>query len=693
MNVEEQRQRPEQPLRVLVVEDNSDQRELISFVLTEENPRFQITMAKDGPTALGLLEGQSFDAILLDFSLPQMTGLDVLDRLQEKKYAGPVIMVTGRGDEKIAVEAMRRGAYDYILKTTNYLETLPTVVLKAIEKYGLKRHVQEASLRAQGLYEISLSVAQERRVGGLGKILVEGARRLIKTEGALLFLVNSDPSEVGLVASSGIEVDIRHMPGPTTPAGLLGLALIQQRPVVVEQPQQHPLWKETPVYRPEVRQLLSVPLFQKGQVSGALAVMNKEADEAFSQEDINTLSTLAVHAAVAIDNARFFEEKEKQAVSDSLTGLWNHRELQKRLSDEVERASRYGKAFSLLMIDIDHFKAVNDTHGHLVGDAILKAIVGVIRNNIRKPDMPARYGGEEFAVILPETNGENAKIIAERIRAEIDKNPLAAPTGYPIHLSVSVGIASFPLDAGTREDLIRSADQALYFAKEAGRNSVCLYTDTLKSAVEKNQGTVFSLLLDQQSETLNNLATVIDAKSPYTRGHTSRVVQHASTLAEALNISQEEKRDLQIASLLHNIGLITIPDSILHKLAPLSAEERKIIQSHPGVAEMLVKMLVKGISRWESILPIILYHHERFDGMGYPNGLKGEEIPYLARVLGVVEAYDAMTSVRPHRPKMSRAEAIEELQRNAGSQFDPQVIKTLIRLLTTGGENPVDRGS
>lgn len=185
------------------------------------------------------------------------------------------------------------------------------------------------------------------------------------------------------------------------------------------------------------------------------------------------------------------------------------------------------------------------------------------------------------------------------------------------------------------------------------------------------------LLRNPEIKTIRDLAAVIDAKSPYTRGHSEGVIEYALLLADALNLGEQEKQSLQLASLLHNIGIVSIPDSILNKPGPLSTEERKIIQAHPGLAQMLIK----ESHNLDSVLPAILYHHERYDGKGYPNGLKGEEIPFLARVLGVVEAYHAMISVRPYRPKMSHEEAVQELRKNAGTQFDPGVVKTFLEIL------------
>lgn len=548
------------------------------------------------------------------------------------------------------------------------------VVEKVIERHQLKRHLEEATSRAHRLYEVSLSVATERKVTPLADKLVEGAKELVHADAAVLILLDLEGNRE-LVSTSGLKIDPEALQGPLSRSGLFGLAYTERKPCLLDRSEEHPLWSATPSHQPFLRQLLSIPFIREGKVSGVLTAVNKE--EGFTQEDVDTLLTLAVHSTLAIENARFLEETERMAVTDGLTGLYNHKEFQKRLVEEVERGTRYGKEFALLMIDIDHFKIFNDTHGHPVGDAILKEIVKITKKCIRTVDVAARYGGEEFAVILPETNAEGAKTVAERIRQSIADSPFQAPGGHLAHLSVSIGISLFPTDASKREELIIAADEALYFAKNAGRNRICPYSETLKSAIEKDRGVLEEILRDPKMKTIRDLAAAIDAKSPYTRGHTEGVIQYALLLADGLNLTSEDKESLQIASLLHNIGTVGIPDTLLNKPGPLSDEEKKIIQAHPGLAQMLIE----GSMKLESVLPAVLYHHERYDGQGYPNGLQGEAIPFLARVLGVAEAYHAMISVRSYRPKLSPEEAIDELKRNAGTQFDPHVVEIFINLL------------
>lgn len=665
------------PMHILLVEDNDDQRELTIEALVEKTPEARVTEVDNGSSALEILgRPHDIDVVILDYSLPGMNGLEVLYEINRGETKPPVIMVTGQGDEAIAVKAMKNGAHDYIVKISNYHEALPITIERVIQQSRLKRELEEASLRGRRLYELSFSVAKERKVDALSRRLVAGVTELIGAEQSILYLANADDSVV-FVDSHGMDLDHARLMGPMQDIGILSAAYTAEQPLAIEEPRQHPQWPATPWLHSRVRHLLCVPLTMNGRVEGTLCLINKLNRQAFTREDINTVSTLAVHVGVAIDNARFLEKKEQQAVTDSLTGLYNHMEFQKHLAEEIERGHRYGNEFTLLILDLDHFKMVNDSYGHQVGDSILKEMAHNLMSQLRSVDKVFRYGGEEFAVILPETGEKGAKVIAEEIRRTIAASSYDIGSEQSLKITVSIGASSFPHGAEQREELIGTADQALFSAKRAGRNRVVMYSEALGALADNSPLNLGGLLHDPHLNMLKDLAAVIDAKSPYTKGHTEAVSEYAMRFAEVLKLGEQDKRHLHYASLLHNIGIVGIPSKLLDKQGPLTAEERKIINSHPSLAQMLIRQT----EQLTSVLPTIMFHHERYDGHGYPNGLKGEEIPYLARVLGVVDAYNAMISARAYRPKLSKQQAIEELRRHAGTQFDPRITEAFIAFL------------
>jgi diguanylate cyclase (GGDEF)-like protein/putative nucleotidyltransferase with HDIG domain len=413
------------------------------------------------------------------------------------------------------------------------------------------------------------------------------------------------------------------------------------------------------------------PIKSKGNLIGILALSKKQSGGSYSTDDMDLLVTVASEAGVVMENAQLYAKAKERAHTDELTGLFNHRYFHERLDEEISRCSRFGDIFSLLFLDMDLFKAYNDIYGHLAGDDMLKQIGQYTKNSIRGIDMAFRYGGDEFTVILPQASLEDACKVAERIRKkiEVEMDSKGAP------LTCSLGMASWPTDGVMREEIIHAADAALYYAKQMGRNRICLASEIMASDVssvgakpEKEPGIL---------STIYALAATVDAKDHYTYGHSKKVSKYATDIAEALGYSQERIATLRAAALLHDIGKIGVSDRVLTKSGPLSDEDWEPIRAHPklGVA------ILKHVESLSGCLAAIQYHHERYDGTGYPAGLKGENIPLDARIMAVADSYDAMTSLRPYRQgKFSTEQALAELKRCAGAQFDPNIIEVFLSL-------------
>jgi len=416
---------------------------------------------------------------------------------------------------------------------------------------------------------------------------------------------------------------------------------------------------------------LLCPIKSKGTLIGILALSKKQSGGSYSTDDLDLLMTVASEAGVVMENAQLYGKAKERAHTDELTGLFNHRYFHERLDEEISRCSRFGDIFSLVFLDMDLFKAYNDIYGHLAGDDMLKQIGQYIKNSIRSIDMAFRYGGDEFTVILPQASLDDACKVAERMRKriEVEMDSKGAP------LTCSLGIASWPTDGVMREEIIQAADASLYYAKQMGRNRICLASEIMASDV-------LSAGAKQEREpgilsTIYALAATVDAKDHYTYGHSKKVSKYATDIAEALGYSQERIATLRAAALLHDIGKIGVSDRLLMKSGPLSEEDWEPIRAHPklGVA------ILKHVESLSGCLAAIQYHHERYDGNGYPAGLKGENIPLDARIMAVADSYDAMTSLRPYRQgKFTTEQALAELKRCAGAQFDPKIIEVFASL-------------
>lgn len=368
---------------------------------------------------------------------------------------------------------------------------------------------------------------------------------------------------------------------------------------------------------------------------------------------------------------------EQKANVDGLTDIFNHRYFQERLAAEVDRATRYERVLSVIMLDLDDFKAFNDTWGHQEGDRLLKWFATICSECVRSMDVLARYGGEEFVVILPETDSKEALAVAERIREATEKRSLSA-FGKNRGVTVSAGVAGFPDHGRSRHALVLNADAALYFAKQEGKNRCFVYHEKCHRSYKATADHVKALLSADDLEAIEALGAVVDARDFYTRGHSSSVMRLAVSLGERIGLSPQELDSLRTAALLHDLGKIGTPEEILGKSSPLQAEEWERIENHASLGSQILKR----VQQMNAIVPGVKHHHERYDGKGYPNGLSGKNIPLLARVIAIADAFDAMTSPRPYKQAMTREAALEELRRCAGHQFDPDLVELFIELVS-----------
>lgn len=441
---------------------------------------------------------------------------------------------------------------------------------------------------------------------------------------------------------------------------------------------------------------LLLPLRSQGIVIGLLALGQRH--EPYAGPHFEIIRMLLARFAPVLENCVLYAralQMESLAATDPLTQLPNHRSLIERLESEIARASRTGHPLSLLFFDGDHFKRVNDTYGHAVGDAVLRELAARARSVLRAGDLLGRYGGEEFAAILPETGAAEVLVIAERVRSAVAGSPLVVGLvegGHPT--TISVGISTFPADGATGHELLEAADQAMYWSKRLGRNQVRTPAEARRamhnaalaatiSELERRDDPALDglspeqLLRADQASLVFALMRLLDLRDPDIVTHSYQVSDLSAAIAREMRLSEQAVVDVASAALLHDIGKIGVPDALLRKAGPLSPTEWEIIRHHPEQGASLLE----DSPALSHLARAVRCHHERLDGSGYPNQLLGDAIPLDARIIAVSEAYHAMISDRPYQTARSEAEAKAELERCCDTLFDAAVVSALQTIL------------
>lgn len=570
---------------------------------------------------------------------------------------------------------------DYLRFPGEEIETMTGIARQAavvidnarlFEREQKQRRRAETLLRVVGAAGSSLS---------LKKVITNLCRSVVDLsvgERCSIYLFNAESGTLDPIMSLGPEDPLlwEKFQGA---AGLripdirgIGTAADMQEPIVEDHAPGSGIVPEFWIETFGAKSLALYPLVVKDAAVGVMAVDSYTDFVHFPSEEVDTLAAIARQAAITIENARLHEEVQQRAITDPLTGLYNHRHLRERLEQEIARAKRSRRSVSVLMIDIDGMKLVNDTHGHQAGDEALKFLASVLQSSCRVEDIVGRYGGDEFTVILPEADLPEAKRVAERIQSNLTTRCLEeGEKGIPVPVRLSMGLACYPSDTTVMHELVDVADSALYRSKQRGGGCIT----TARGRVEELMpaaGSAFSAM--------QGLVAALIQKEPFTREHVGDVARYCVLIADALALGEKQKGILRRAGWVHDVGKIAVPDRVVLKPGPLDEDECGLIRQHVAFSETILR----GIDHLADVVPAVAAHHEWFDGSGYPRGLKGKRIPMTGRILAVADAYLAMTSDRPYRPAMSREEAIQELQRGAGTQFDPKVVEAFIQVLGSG---------
>ncbi len=459
--------------------------------------------------------------------------------------------------------------------------------------------------------------------------------------------------------------------------------------------------------------LFTVPFIADDRAVATLTLGFTEVDS-FSQAKLSYLYTLRDQVAQLMWNLILKERMQFQAQMDSLTGLITHSTFQQVLGRELKKSADNESPLTTMLIGLNNLAQVNQDFGHDMGDEVICGLASTIRRLIRGLDTVARYSGDEIAIILPETDVDTADTIAERFLQGI--KDLKNPVFNKANVILSLGYSTYPSDAKLQESLLKQTEQALHLAKFRGDKTGGSTKLAYRSAQRLNDKTILEVFAshvakkydghrlyqqltyameeahqdsnhtesdsantdDLMLQTIGSLAGALDAKDKYTRGHSQAVANYAVALAHALQMTPEEVEQVRLAAFLHDIGKIGIPESILCKDGPLNEREWEIMKQHPVIGAQQILAPVKAL---KDVIPLVEYHHENWNGTGYPEGLAGEDIPLGARIVAIVDAFHGLTSDRSYRKALPIDQAADMLKADAGVKWDPELLAVFLKIL------------
>jgi diguanylate cyclase (GGDEF)-like protein/putative nucleotidyltransferase with HDIG domain len=746
---------------VLIVHSNRPIRRRFSRIL---GSRYQVLEADNTDKALEVLGQNSVDLVILDSEVQGMSGYAFCKVLKESPQSKtiPVIIVTSDSNPAARIEGLNVGADDCLSESCVDPELLArvnsslrhrkaereaAVQLKLLEDYAQRLEadqlfmrrkeqiaMEESELRRSAvididrlrnqdhlLYRISNTIRRSFNIEENLTVMVEELAGFLNLDCCFVVLPGTQDEPDNLIrceyvsdedyAVKARDIDLKFLE-------MFKQNFDSQDSLVVKDvanDRRLAPFKSTVLADLPILSLFIAPIAyiapgtdDTSALLGIFGGLRFASPAIWTSDNENFFRSVAVQVGVGITNARLYAKIQRQATTDGLTGLLNHRTGQEKLAEGLRSAERYQRNLAVIMFDVDHFKSINDKFGHPAGDSVLKAVAKLIQRDCRDVDLPVRYGGEEFLLILPEINSEGAVVVAERIRKNLAQEVIHHGD-IEISVTASMGVAAFPEDAQNQQQLLDLADKALYLSKRLGRNQVHTAQDlmyeeytppaptptppattaqvaqSIKTQPEPLVAEVATPpeereeLVPEVVEMVKALATALYSKSDYNKVHHLETARMAELLARVMGLSQQEVEQIRVAGLLHDVGTLSIPADLLEKQGRFTPEERRIINQHP----VLGAELLRPIRALKDICEILENHHERWDGTGYPRGLKGEDIPLSARIVSIVDSYHAMISDRPYRPAMTPDQAMDVLRGGAGSQWDPFLVDIFLAVLNS----------
>ena len=639
---------------------NGNGNELCNLKFGEDNPVVKYLEREQKPLTRENLE-----------ILPEFLGLWTQEREEVKsKEVELFVPLISRGNLIAILVLGKKESGRYLLEDFRLLEEVSVRVAVSMEKEYLREQLREREEELSVINRSSAILTSSLDIQGIYGSFIEELKKVVDVSWASIVLV--DESGLCCVALSSEEGSAYQVGEKVPMEGTATGWVIAHHKALVEPDlaQERQFTTGENFYKQGLRSVAYLPLTAKGETIGSFIVASRQPN-AYSQRHIKLLEQLASQIAMPLENARLYAKAEEKARLDELTGLLNRRSLDEMIDSEINRHSRYGGVFSLAILDLDSFKSFNDSYGHLAGDQLLKQVGYIIKGAVRASDQAFRYGGDEFAILLPQTTIDAASQVTERVRKKIAKKVEAGN----IKITASIGLASWPADGIGKTDIIAAADVTLYRAKRSGGNQIhrasgpLLALDVIESSSEDS--------VDNRTlSIIYSLAETVDARSQSPHGHSEKVTECTLALAEALKLEPADISRLETCATLHDIGKIGISEEILSKPGSLTAEEWEEVKTHP----QLGATIVSRVPQLAPCAPGIRHHHEWYDGSGYPDGIKGDEIPLEARILAIADAFAAMTSERSYSDTLSYEDALEEIRRGAGKQFDPELVKSFLAI-------------
>jgi diguanylate cyclase (GGDEF)-like protein len=619
-----------------------------------------------------------------------------------KCFCGAPILLGGRPAGVMAVLSIDR-EYVYEQRDLEVLQTAAGQVSVAVENARLFAEEQRRSKHLAFLNSVSKTAISSEDSEQMMLEIVGHIQKNFRFDHIGIGIFDYTRKEIEIRAEAGVSANTlgKRIPLGT---GILGRVARTGESALLQSTGSTQLQGVLP----DARAVLCLPITYGETLLGVLNIESRE-ENALAPEDVLIMNTLADLLATALHNSFVFQKLQQQSITDGLTGVKTRRFLWEALSSEWKRASRSGRPFSVVLMDLDKFKDVNDTLGHLEGDLVLARVGRLLEQKCRQSNVVARYGGDEFIILMPETGVEQARTLAERLRQWLSTDPMLQDH----MITGSFGVASFPLHGFTAEEIIRVADAGMYISKHAGgdrvstadefgtdesgamqRQHISAYIDSflqrehrgterledllanLKSLCSggDGQGPLNALLLREAIAALNHS---VELRGSDMAGHGEAVARYCEILASAMGLPPEEVDELVYAAQVHDVGKIFVPARVLNKQGPLGEDEFGWLKLHPHCGAEILGMLPDS-ARMQKATE---YHHESFDGSGYPAGLRGEAIPLWARILTVADAYANMTTSHAFAPARTMDEALNELERLSGTKYDGMLVRILRREL------------